>query len=269
MKKTILLAIVLITSFAMYAQIAFEHTYYPGRLQVVKFTTSGHKYVTYDTSSITIYNLNHSVWKTIAIPYHGPYTYNIGLSFLSEELFDTNPATVEYILVVNGIPFSNTKTYIYDEFGNQLFFRDSASASFSFPGIQPVMYTSSGAKLILSTMHGYELYSVPGILACDECSSGTVSGIGTQGGEQPQRLVNPYPNPGNATITLPYSLPANVARGELVIYDMAGKEVKRVTITDQFSSIELDAAELSAGTYYYNILTLAGVFPGRQIVIAN
>jgi hypothetical protein len=272
MKKIIPFLFLCVSS---HAQIFFENTYpnggqYGKRLALIQLTASGHKYMELDTSQIILYNLNHTVFKTIIIPPQpnlNPVAFSA--SFVSEELFNTNPGDVEFILTYNtqtGIK----KVRIYDENGNTLFSKDSAH-------FQPnnlnggIVYTSAGVKMILNNQLGTDasVYSLPGILPCNTCTSGVVSGLSQQSNYNQQQLVPPFPNPTNTTTTITYRLPEGSATGEMVFYDLMGREIKRVIVTSAFSTVLITTDDLAAGTYYYELQTSIGVIPGNKIVVTE
>jgi hypothetical protein len=69
------------------------------------------------------------------------------------------------------------------------------------------------------------------------------------------RLYQNYPNPFNATTTINYSL-ASEKQVEIKVFDVNGRELK--TLINQKLpagkyAIELDAAELNSGVYFYQI----------------
>lgn len=225
-----------------------------------------------DTDHIAIYNMNHTLFKNILIPINNVgFTY-YQVQYVSEELFNTNAADVEYTFIY--ADFSSVIHFrIIDESGNILFARDT----FAFGGIQGdgfaqfnIAYTTNGVKMLLRKYSGSsEVYSLPGILSCNECSSGVISGIAptNSNGTIQQAMPLPYPNPTNSTTTINYQLPASATTGEMVFYDLTGREVKRVTVTRAFTSVLITAADLAAGTYYYELQTNVGVVPGNKIIV--
>src|ERR1039457_4149631 len=94
MKKLITI-IALAISISSYGQITLEHTYPPSnyiQVSVVNLSISGYKYVTYSSNrdTVKLYDLTHSLWKSIAIPI--PIGQSIGLevSYISETLFNSD-----------------------------------------------------------------------------------------------------------------------------------------------------------------------------------
>lgn len=276
MKKIVFLSLLLVTS-VMNAQITFEHAYSNTsylRMGLVQLTSSGYKYVNYDTSQIVLYNLNHTVFRTIQLPMSmgnsSFFIYDI-----SEELFNLNPNDIEYLIEYRANTGSDYSIRVFDEAGNTLFARDSCGISNT--GTAPfrgIAYSSGGVKLIVQRLYTNitEIYSLPGFLPCNECSSGVISGLQEQPGTNetsPERSPAPYPNPASSVITVPYRFPPGEHTGFLVFYDLSGREIKRFSVTDAFQDIQLSVADLAAGTYLYQIETRSGIIPGNKIVVSE
>lgn len=267
------------------AQIALENTYPSSTgandFGLVNLSSSGYKYYKNTAGTITLYNLNHTVYRSFSIPSQ-PFTpmTNIGVRFMSEELFNSNAGDIEYLLVYHdtlNFGLAARHVRVYDELGNLLFSRDSVDFMNSTNSViapsNGIVYTDQGVKMILfkgGINAEVEVYSLPGSLPCNECTGGVISGLSpTTPGDNTQQhqLPNPYPNPTNSTTTIPYELPAGINTGQLIVYDLLGQEVKRYSVTSAFSTIEIAAGELALGTYSYSLQTSAGITKGHQFVL--
>jgi len=278
MKKLLLIALIAFGINAK-AQITLEKTYLTGgnsngQLNIIKLTTSGYKYLVTDTSNIYLYSLNHSIFKTIPIPYNGPYTYSpssVHAIYVSEELFNTNPSDIEYMFTYfNGIGHIK----IYDEIGNILFSRDTVTVGGqTYLGYGTIVYTSSGVKMILSHKYGSDsafVYSLPGILPCNDCTNGVVSGLANpDGGGYGNQIgvSNSYPNPSINSTRIDYTFPSGVNEGEIVFYDLQGKEIKRYKVDKTFDHVLISTADIPAGTYFFQMQTSMQESEGKRIVV--
>jgi len=281
MKK--LLAFLLLICGSVNAQITLENTYTTnvssafgsGRLGIIHLSASGYKYMVCDTDQIVLYNLNHSIFKTISVPSQPSMTFNtFNLRYVSEELFNTNANDVEYIMTY--ATTSNVSiTKIYDENGNLIFYRDSAfienqgASEYQQRGIQ---YTSAGVKMILRLQNNnVEVYSLPGTLPCTECTSGVMSGFAQAStpSNPSQYIPDPYPNPTNSTSTISYLLPDGTKTGQIIFYDMTGNEVKRFSVSNEFNSLIISSVDLTPGIYYYTLETNKGTIPGKQVIVTQ
>ena len=274
MKK--LLIILMIISVNGFAQITLEQTYPIANssgdyLKLIKLSSSGYKYVAHDTSSIYLYNLNHTVFRTISIP-HSPGELNWGQFFtmyISEELFNTNPADIEYLLYYNhGTPHCK----VYEESGNVLFSLDSIYANqaqdIGYGNENFISYSPSGYKMILLNMNlGNQVYSLPGFLPCQDCSNSVVTSIRTDNNINKEGNISNYPNPNSGETTIAYTLPQGTTIADLVIYSITGQELKRYKVTSAFHDILISTTDLEAGTYYYQIQTTTGFSAGKKMIV--
>lgn len=265
--KKLLTFILLAKITSNYAQITFEFNYHKGQfytnhLRLVKLSSSGIKYATNDTDTLTLYNLNHTVYKKIPIPLTSPPictgcgTY--GVYYISEELFDTNPANVEFFFQY----MDNNHIYhsrIYNESGTLLFSKDTTliSSNYSvYSNEDFISYTPLGTKMIISYQYGgqdADVYALPGTLTCHDCTNGTVTSIIKNNAVPKTEKTSSYPNPTAGQTTIEYILPQGVNTADLVFYNITGKEVKRFKVTQAFHDIIISTADFDAGIYYYQI----------------
>ncbi|MBX2819703.1 MAG: T9SS type A sorting domain-containing protein [Rhodothermaceae bacterium] len=92
----------------------------------------------------------------------------------------------------------------------------------------------------------------------------TITGSGSCTGGQPggqamdsAQLLPNFPNPFNPVTTIQFAVPETMDVS-LVVYDMTGREVKRLvndTLTEGFYDITFDAGNLSSGLYMYRLET--------------
>ncbi|HXP49296.1 MAG TPA: hypothetical protein VN922_05040 [Bacteroidia bacterium] len=242
--KKLLTAIILLLSISFTkAQITLEHTYPNGGnlsgwqdLRIVHFSSHGYKYAITRTPSpsggtITLYNLNHTLYKTINIPKQkslGAFQ----VYYISDSLFNTNPSDIEYLVSYEDTNYiRNIK--VYNDAGNILLAKDSVNINYpnELPYTERIFYTPNGYKMILpidvnssnpnaDTMS--YVYSLPGALPCNECSNGVlISGMQPMGGNGNNGyLSNPYPNPSSHSTTIKYQLPDGENNGQLIFYDL-------------------------------------------------
>ncbi len=265
----------MIASGSSYAQITLENTYPSAyyNLRLEKLSSSGYKYVAYDTSMITLFNLNHTVFRTINIPpggYSGPTTFYIW--YVSEELFNTNPADIEYFFLYGHT--GSLRCRVYDESGNAMFSQDSVSwagASLSTGGFEEfISYTPSGYKMIIHSVispYPTSIYSLPGFLPCHDCTNGVITSMAPNNSDLKKGTISNYPNPSKGETTIEYELPQGVTNADLVFYAIQGQEVKRFKVSNAFHDIIISTAELDAGTYYYQLQTSSGFKAGKKMVV--
>lgn len=263
------------------AQVTLEHTYdsagyygYGGiwqQLYVVKLEVDGDKFVFVDKANkaVKFYNLNHTLWKTVsfaAATDFNPSQYFQNIAYISQHLFDTDDE-IEFLYVdyTNGSS-SAAITEIINEDGSILFTANNQAPflNASVPQAQvPIYNTSNGTKMILSggvsTDGNAYVYGLAGTL---------MAGIkGFTNNEQDNfKMALAYPNLASTSTKIAYKLPNGVNTGQIVFYDTQGKEVKRFTVDNTFSSIEISTEDLQSGIYYYNLQTAQGNSGAKKLV---
>lgn len=273
MKKTIIIIIATILfALTSKSQILLENNYStpPFSIQcgltLIKLDLSGEKYFFFDIQNkiIKLYNLNHSLFKTINIPnlptYRSSNTSSlVSVAYLSENLFNSN-SSIEYVAFdghyfVFNSAFDYGSMRVYDETGAIIFNGDSLmpclKSDATYNGYEGngdfIFNTPAGTKMILfsykNNTPSQRVYSLPGQL---------VSSI--QKNNESYNNALPFPNPTNNSITLPYKLESG-KDGKLVINDINGKILFEYKIDTTFDNVLIDTNTMTAGNYFYSIYT--------------
>lgn len=82
-------------------------------------------------------------------------------------------------------------------------------------------------------------------------------------------LLQNYPNPFNPKTMIQYDLPS-AARVELTVYDLLGRQVRRLVNAQQQPAIhraEFDASGLSSGVYIYQLKTNQGLTLTKKMIL--
>jgi hypothetical protein len=279
---SLFLLLVLVIFSQAKAQIVFEHEYdsastanNTNQLYMIDLEVDGEKYVrvTRDSANryITLYNLNHSLYKQIscnsfplyysATPFDTIWQYNFEALYISQHLFNTDNY-IEFMFYTG--TSSKFYTGIYDEMGNVLFAADSAGP-FVRPNVpqvhRPIYNTSAGTKMILSFQNGKaRVYNLPGILtsAMEQANNNLMDN---------SVLYDPYPNPAREYTEVTYELPPGAKTGTIVLYDLQGNEVKQLMVDNTFRHLRLSTTDLAAGIYYYSLQTATSSTGGRKVVV--
>jgi hypothetical protein len=272
MNKIILIFLIVLTQSAM-GQVILEHKYpngaSPKSLMLIQLDSATYKYVVFDetNSQFTLYNLNHSVYLNVNIPL--TYNYNTNyyqVSYITKSLFDCDTSNIEYVLNLLGDAQPNTypkKILIYRTNGTLLYSVDSCCyMNYSYGWKhgpvenQPIVKTPTGTKLILRCLDGSgRIFSVCGNLPNQIKDINDVYFIG-----------NPYPNPTDDLITIPYSLPQGETNGTIKIFDSNGNEIKSFIVDSNFTSLKLSTSELPNGIYFYQLYTAKGHADIKKII---
>lgn len=280
MKKIILFFAITFSLIAK-SQVTLDTIYNDARIKLfmVNLEVSGMKYVlrgeTQGNRFLKFYNLDHSLWKTIdlnpfpltpfppAPPSPTSYNYNYDALYISENLFDCDNE-VEFMYVSN----SNWRwfTGIYNENGSALFTGDSMAPAIklTIPAqFRPIYNTPGKTKMILSHMNGTaRVYDL-------QCSLSTGIDQNRITSEIDQPEMNVFPNPSVYESTITYKLPNGVNSGEIIIYDLTGKQIKSYAVDNTFSSILIQQNEMAAGTYVYTLKANGQIVDSKKIVLAE
>jgi Secretion system C-terminal sorting domain len=271
-KQIIIIAAILLSAFNSRAQMTLAHTYvgYGNQLcypTIVSFTNYGKKYaMLQDSATVLLYNTNHTLWKTIAMPVLPNYTVaniwvnieqgdNVNL-IISDKLFNSDnlveaigsyftPGNSHAVLAVineNGVIIDSVSNVPP---GNLHGVKVHSLISGAFVLTVPI-YTPG---VISQTT---KVFNLPGTIPCETCSGP----LAIQKIEEPQNfgtVSDPIPNPTSGNTKIEYMLPLYVPSGEIDMYDTEGRIVRKYKVTAANTSISIDASELSAGTYYYHL----------------
>jgi len=257
------------------AQITLEHTYNNSVpiFSLVQFSATDYKWAVIDTVTIKLYNVNHSLYKTIPIK-NSPVNPQDVL-FISTTLFDTDSSTIEYMIDYSDATYlTGSGVNIYREDGIILFSEPTLSAYFPWveainpirPSWYPIVRTSTGTKMILdsiNTMGGvgsFKVYSLPGIYY-------PTAGFNHNQIDNQIGLSNPYPNPAINSTRIDYELPNGVNEGDIVFYNLQGNEIKRFKVDRAFNTLLISTSDITSGTYYYQLQTSGQSSKGKKMVV--
>lgn len=263
------------------AQITFEHAYdtastiysayqINNQLTVVHFEVSGDRYVKINkvAKTIDIYDMSHALVKSISFASYPPdpqgYYFGMGL-YLSENLFDLDPE-IEFMYTAGASGATPPFTTIYNEDGAIIFSDTCAPViHISAPGEQKAIYnTTNGTKMILSCRNGQaKVYGLAGTLSTAiESSHEELMENYTQ-----FALSNPYPNPSTSSTTIDYVLPKGIHQGEIVFFNLEGKELKRFKVDNTFSNLIVSTTDIPAGTYLYQLRVAGDASAAKRMVV--
>lgn len=242
MKKLLLIWAMLGIVITTQAQLSFEHTYnHTYVISGCDLDDDGFKYVAYDTiaNDIKVYNLNHSLWKTVSINLPDSAKFSGQLQWVSKKLFNSDnniEFSLTYYRAINGRLIYGTR--IYNEQGHILHSLDNVNYT-------SLLNMGGQYKLIANKQDGYtkDVYGLPGTY-----NNGSLDMKPTTN-EQPGL----FPNPVHTVAKLSYSLPANAHSGQINIYNAAGILVRKMPIGRAFDHILISRDDLPAGNYIYEI----------------
>ena len=277
MKKLTLIMCLLIST-TIVSQINLEQTY-PSTsasavMDVVRLVKSGYKYTYVDlvNKTLKLYNMNHSIWKSMSFPLPPGYFVYGGASLISDSLFNTD-ALVEFAYTTYTYNYSvspPTFTFVSNVIS------ETGTVLLNIPqgaGFQLVNTGSNGYKLIATvdslnknTVKEHRIYGLVGaILPTSPTQTNTLPTSQYQKQISTNPILSmPMPNPSNEKTLIGYELPYGTNQAELVIFDITGKEIKRYVVDSNFSTLELDNTDIPSGTYFYK---MSGISEAKKMVI--
>jgi hypothetical protein len=88
--------------------------------------------------------------------------------------------------------------------------------------------------------------------------------------ETPASLSQNKPNPFSSETRIEMFVPQSVANATLYVYDLQGKQVKSITVTDRGATFEtIHGSELQAGLYIYSLITDGKLVGSKQMVLTE
>lgn len=284
--KNLFTVFILLFALQSQAQIALENTY-NNYIFPILLESAGSKYAVLDDNiwELKIYNLDHSIYKTITVTNPNTSLYDAALypnregfnfGYVKEGLFDTD-TEIEFMLYYVAYDASYTNfveaTVIVNEDGTVLFKRNNVypRTGYDDEELQAIVSASDGtAKMVLledpssgNTMS--HVYSIPGTLQCDPC--GGINGVGRLAQDESTFVMQNHPNPANDYTIINYELPDGTEEGDLIIYNTAGIQLKEYRIDTNFDHLRISTQELPAGTYYYSIQTNNGLTKSKKMIV--
>ncbi len=275
MKYTITLLIFGLSFLKINAQVTFEHSY-PGpnssswaRLQLINLGKDEYKYVIVDfpANTITLYNMDHSVYKSIKVPVTLENESENNVGYISRSLFDCDDEKIEYAI----LPQSGKHDfYIYREDGTVLFQRENTIAPYClgcFGGsydVRPIVNTPQGAKLFLlqaepgtGAFLKTDVYKLCGQLPTEITETKTDN----------SSYVKVYPNPSTGIPHFQVDLPSNIQNYEIRIYNASGQPVQSLKAQRGNQQPSFENMNLSSGLYLFTLQADGKVIQNGKFVI--
>ena len=251
------------------------------------FLSNGNKmFYTLNEKSITLYNSDFSIYKTINRPelypsdkteksintyygYPNSITNNLTNSnFIFSDYFFNNDSKIEFI--VRSYKNDSTVSVLLNEDGQEIQrFINTFSSEMEF------LYWDNLYVVSHLDNNNYnfqtKIYSIPGNLPCPSSCSQKAAGIApiSQPNEFKKIQVTDFPNPSSEKVTLAYTLPEGVSFGTLRLYTQTGELVKEFKVSSQVDHLELPVSEYNSGTYFYELQAGGSSSGGKKMVVIH
>ncbi len=238
MKNALVIFACVILSLNMNAQVELLHSFD----QSVGYVNIGNEigFYSYDYTSdeLTIFNPDYTEYKSVILNISEGYEV-YAILHMSDKLFKLDEA-IEFVLVIwDGIDDYSMKLYnenqeVLFDFGNRYYSWIIWSNGKYCLQVREVTHDE--------TMQTYyyrdDMYSLPGSLPMQINNSKNVD------------LGNPYPNPTNQMINIPYKLEVGQSTN-LVIFNANGQLIEKRHIDGNHDRLRLDVGAYPGGVYLY------------------
>ena len=78
------------------------------------------------------------------------------------------------------------------------------------------------------------------------------------------------PNPFTETTTIKLSIPKKTQTAALIIYDMSGKQIKQINISERSkTSVNITSEGLAAGMYLYSLIADGKVISTKRMILTK
>ncbi|MFC2116701.1 T9SS type A sorting domain-containing protein, partial [Bacteroidota bacterium] len=228
---------------------------------------SGDKYFSMDVINMKcqIYNLDHSIYKTINLTVPPDY-YLYNILHVSEHTFNQDDL-VEIVYIYS--KYNLTETSYYYSYETKVINENGLDI---LPAIHGAGHTEiletveEGRKFLVYVYDFFQIpattqtlvYSLPKPVV-EPLKSGPI--------RQQNRLGNPWPNPTGGMINIPIKLPPDAEPGELILYNIHGQEVMRHPVNGDEELIVMPGGTLIPGTYVYKLKSGNAKSQGKKITI--
>ena len=241
--------------------------------EVIYTMSSGKKLVHNGVVTRTVYNLDLSVFvEIIPPPLSPPWTVS-NIKYISQDLFDTDPSTIEYVLFYyDQANFNPSGVKVLRTDGTVLFEVFPGTISMTLADEVGIYNTPEGAVMVIMNTtqpppYTSTLYLLPGSLPCFDCATGNIAMASTDG----DRMIGGaglwiYPNPTAGAVSVRYSVPNGNGRGDLVIVDLEGAFVKQIPVSGS-GTLSLSTADLAIGTYLCQLQNGQGKIEAKQLMV--
>ncbi|OJW78504.1 MAG: hypothetical protein BGO69_00525 [Bacteroidetes bacterium 46-16] len=265
MKQLFILLCFVLSAVITEAQIVLEHTFDSmNNARMINLSAAGYKYAatrySYLDHKVNIYNLDHSLYRSIPLPSYPNYSFN-NASYISDRLFN-NDDSIEFLA------FYYCASINFPDF--MIVINESGHVLDSIPGHGSIVYKDSAGRykmFVYNDPNSVSLYGLPGTLPCVPTCGFIVNVNNLQ--EEGPALSPPVPNPAGDETTINYKLPLSEPMGVIMLYDMQGRLLKKFPVKEREHYIRIKTADFAPGNYYYRLITTGGSSVTYKLAILN
>jgi len=263
MKKAFLLPfiIILFISSVVNAQITLENTYQ--EIEEFAYLEGNYYYsIDYINNRCSIYNPDHILKKTVNLDVPTDWYLN-DIAFVSTKMFNTDELIemlvvyYKYVLINDTTGYYEYLTRVVNENGTELL-------NVPGGGYSSVFTTGTGKTKLM--LYVYD-YSVDPVTYQTKIYSLSGQASFVQNPIETTRLPEPFPNPTNNIITIPYQLNEPGAEGTIVVTDMEGHLIKILSVKGKKGQIIIKTGNLAPGQYQYTLQSKGQKITTKKFIV--
>lgn len=80
-------------------------------------------------------------------------------------------------------------------------------------------------------------------------------------------FANAYPNPANNLTAINYNFSSDITKAFVVVYDLLGKEVKSLPLSNNQGKIAINTSDLNNGIYFYSLVLNGKNVSTRKLIV--
>lgn len=81
-------------------------------------------------------------------------------------------------------------------------------------------------------------------------------------------ISNAYPNPASSMVSMKYDISEASENGQIIFYDMLGKSVKEIVLTDKKGTAKVNVDDLNPGIYFYSFVVDGKAISTKRLVVS-
>lgn len=205
--------------------------------------------------SVWILNPDMSLYRQIVLPMSPGFHYDIP-RYITEDLFDTDPTTIEFATIRINDQGGPLDVQVYREDGTLLFSTPGLLLGWGLTDPSGGFLTDENGTLMSVTSNdgsSKSVFHLPGKMPCVDCQGMATMAAG--GAYMPDTSgFDFFPNPSTGATTLRYGLSSSTSLADLCIFDGLGSEVMRLRLKGTHGSEQLDTGNLAPGGYTCRLL---------------
>jgi len=232
------------------AQVTLDKSYNYSA-SVVKLETQGYKYFLMDvpSSQCRIYNLDHSLFKTIYCATPSNDHYLVDIKFISENLFDNDAGIELAYTYYEYVPDQSTYYYEYDS----KIINEDGSVLQTIDGARYLYVNQTNDNIYKLFTYCFDYSDFPEVVWTNIYNLPGTPVVAVFENNYPEMWMDAFPNPASQTVKVAYSLPENFANGKLHLFDNNGRQVEQFIIDNHSDHLALDVSKFNSGVYHYFI----------------